>query len=132
MPGFLRLLPLVLLALAAGGFLWERGSAIEARAQRDAAQAEASALRAANAANVKVIADLEADRRANDQLIIRYADETAALRQQGADAAAIIRKLGAENAEVGSYLDTPIPPDLRRLLTGQPAVAGDQVRDGDQ
>lgn len=114
----------IAIAIAGGGYLWERGRAIEATAQRDAALVQVAALTEANRANIATIADLKNDLAANEILIDQYADQVDALRQQAADAAAAIRKLAAENATVHDYLSTPIPDDLRGLLNNGSAPAG--------
>jgi hypothetical protein len=110
----------VVIAIAGGAFLLERGNAIAARAERDAARQQVATLEEANRTNLKTITELQADLVANEALIGLYADQVDALRQQAVDAAAAIRKLAAENATVSDYLSTPIPADLRGLLNDRP------------
>lgn len=114
----------IAIALAGGGYLWERGQRIEAAAERDAARVHVTLLQEANRSNLATIAELQSDLAANEILIDQYADRIDALRQQAADAAVAIRKLAAENATVKDYLNTPIPVDLRGLLNNGTAPHG--------
>lgn len=103
-------------AIAIGAWLWERGEVTSAIAARDAAYARVSALEEANRANQLALKTLIAEREINEALVASYSAQVDALRQQARDAASAIRKLSSENAVVKSYLDSPLPPDLRRVL----------------
>jgi hypothetical protein len=106
----------VVLAVAIGGYLFERGNAIQAAAQRDAALLRVADLEMANAANQKTIAELIADREVNEKLIADYIEEIKQLQMRSADLAGVIQRLRESDAHVKSYLDTPIPDALRGVL----------------
>jgi len=115
------------LALLAGVGVWlharwvDEGKAI-VQVQLDKANRDIGVLTAANVTNEATIRALEADERANEQIIENYAARVTALNQQADDTASAIRKLQADDQTVANYLRTPIPAALRSVLNhGRPA-----------
>jgi hypothetical protein len=109
------------LALLAGAGVWlharwvDEGKAI-VQVQLDKANRDIGVLTAANVTNEATIRALEADERANEQIIENYAARVTALNQQADDTASAIRKLQADDQTVANYLRTPIPAALRGVL----------------
>lgn len=60
--------------------------------------------------------DLEAQARVNDKIVLDLANRLATLREEQVQSAQELGDLKASTPDVKTFLDTPVPADLRRLL----------------
>lgn len=102
--------------LAVGSLaLYWRGNAIAAAAERDRAYADLRVAVEANRINLDAIAALRAEAEANDRLNAELAERLEAINASIVEGNKVLGELRETNADVRSYLDTPVPDDLRRL-----------------
>jgi LysB family phage lysis regulatory protein len=111
------------LALA-GVALWFRGEAHDARAARDKAKADLSTAVTVNHAQEATIGRLRAQAEANDRAVATLAASVAGINQSLSDQSAARAGLKGKDANVRSYLDTPVPAPLAELYNGKPAAGG--------
>jgi LysB family phage lysis regulatory protein len=112
----LRLAPYVIIATLLTGLLWYRGNAIDAEATLKAKDLQLVEVRAANAAQQKALEAITAQRLADDAVLVDLAAKLTELQNKADETQASIAELERTNEEVKSYLSSPVPGDLRRLL----------------
>lgn len=106
---------LLIVALFAWAMLL-RGNAIDARAERDQAQAAMAIAVAANVQQAETITRLTALRASEDRILTELGDEIGKLNNAADEQTAAINELAGTNAAVKDFLATPLPSDLKRLL----------------
>lgn len=87
----------------------ERGKRIVAELNLKTATAENNRL-------VTLTLDLQQQARVNDKIVLDLANRLAALREEQIQSAQELGDLKASTPDVKTFLDTPVPADLRRLL----------------
>jgi hypothetical protein len=132
--GLLPMAPWIIAGIVAlvgtGGALWIKHDLDAANADRATKQAQIELLNrdlgsalAANKVDEATIEAMQTNNAANDALIEAYqhqADEDA---RASADAGTQLRNLQNADADVATYLSSPIPPALRSLLNHEPVAA---------
>lgn len=98
-------------------------------AEHQILQPKIDLLNAIIATDETTIAMLQADAKTNDALLAQYTDAIDLLTKKTFDDLNAIRRLEANDQLVSTYLHTPIPDALRRLLNNEPAdpAPGDQI-----
>lgn len=115
----LRLAPYFAIALLLGAVLWFRGEAISEAAERKAVEVQLTEVRAANDAQKAAIERLTARRAADDALLAELNGSIATLRETAEATQLSIQGLERTNEQVRTYLASPVPSDLRRLLNNR-------------
>lgn len=131
MPTLFKVLPYLAIVALIGLVLWFRGEAVKADGERDLAVAHRAAavqgLKEAKLVNVRqdrTIDALTKLRDSNDALLTALNLSLQEISGKSDLTRADIRQLEKSNAAVRSYLDTPVPPDLGRVLNSDPAAPG--------
>lgn len=131
MLALLRALPYLAIVALIGLVLWFRGEAVKADGERDLAvthkQIAEQSLKDAVAVNErqdKTIEALTKLRDSNDALLTALNLSLQEISGKTDLTRSDIRQLEKSNAAVRNYLDTPVPPDLGRVLNGEPAASG--------
>lgn len=108
---------LVLLAfLSVGGVaLWYRGEAISASAAAAKAKAERDTAVQANKEAAATIDALQAQSRLDSRLTASLVEQMRQINDGLAAQGQQLTELEKQNADVRAYLDSLVPPDLRRL-----------------
>lgn len=112
----LRLAPYAIIAFLAIGLLWYRGSAIDAAADLKAKEVQLAEVKQANEVQAKAIERITAQRAADDATLVQLNAAISDLRTKADETQASIAELERTNEAVKSYLSSPVPGDLKRLL----------------
>lgn len=115
----------LIVGLSAVGMIYHAGRS----AEHAILQPKIDLLNAIIATDETTIAMLQADAKTNDALLAQYTDAIDLLIKKTFDDLNAIRRLEANDQLVSTYLHTPIPDALRRLLNNEPAdpAPGDQI-----
>ncbi|MBZ9820174.1 hypothetical protein [Mesorhizobium sp. CA4] len=108
---------LVLLAFLAlfGAAAWYRGDAIEAKAETARVQANLDKAVEANKVSADTIDRMQKQDALNDKISAELMQKLAAANTALTEKTTARADLKGSNETVRSYLDTPVPDDLRRL-----------------
>lgn len=119
----LILLGLVVAALMGLGLVayHYKVEAIAARADAQSAKADLASAQAVNRVNQETIGRLQAQAANDAKLTAELADEVATANKVLRATTAEIQALRAQNENVRTYLDTPVPDALRSLYAGSTA-----------
>ena len=123
----IRYAPYIVGALLLIGLLYFRGEAIKAEAERDLLQDKLTIALAQNREKDKTIDLLQAWKDRSDGILT---DLTAKIEKLSSDSQAIqdeITNLGKTDADAKTWLDTPVPDSVRRVLNRK-ARNGQQYR----
>lgn len=112
----LRIAPYAAIGLLALGLLWYRGEAIDAAADLKAKEVQLVEVKQANEAQAKTIERITAQRAADDALLANLSTTLTDLQAKTEETQATIAELERTNAQIKSYLATPVPVELRGLL----------------
>lgn len=116
---YLKFLPYLGVAVLLIATLWFRGEAEKAWSERDKIQVQYAQVVEANRMQQKAIDDLRRLDQIKDQVISEYTATIDNLTASESQLRSEIRDLENANPVVRDYLNTPIPPDLMRLLNNQ-------------
>lgn len=124
------IIPALLLVTLIGGLSWYIESIKSdrelAKSNLATAQLGLSIATVANKHNEETIASLNRFREIDSTTILQMYNDNQSLNKQARTQTEARKALGASNVEVKTFLDTPVPPDLRRLLNSANASSGDQ------
>lgn len=118
---------LAFLALLAG-LLWFRAEAASAAAERDQARSDVKTAVAVNASQQAVMDRLTEYRKVDDKLLTDLQGRLGEIASSAGAATSAIRELEKTSADVKTYLATPVPADLKRMLDGRSARGGAAAR----
>ena len=113
---YLYLAGAFIVACLVAGLLWYRSEATAALAERDRARADLAVAVDANNAAQATIGRLRATQAANDKLVAEMADQLEAINRQIAETNDALSDLKATNEDVRTYLSGAVPDELKRLL----------------
>lgn len=95
---------------------WYRGNAINAEAAAEMTRRDLSTAIVANEAYKDQVADLEAQRKRNDEITLGLAEKLAEIRTGYVQAVKDVADLRGDDDAVAGYLDVDVPPALTRVL----------------
>lgn len=104
-----------IIATAVIAALWYRGQAISAEADAARARADLVLAHEANKHALDTIASMQEQARRDSRLTAELVEEMRRINQGLAEQADKLTELEKSNADVRAYLDTVVPPDLRKL-----------------
>lgn len=102
-----------------------RGNAIKAEAELETKKLELAQAVTANKTNIATIERLRKQSAFDSVLIESYVTSLNTLTDEADALRTAVEELRGSDAEVNTYLSTPIPPALARLLNGSTGVASD-------
>jgi hypothetical protein len=108
--------PWVAILLLIGGILFMRGNLIEAKADRDKAQAAVAELAAINKANDKAMSDLKAAQLLNDTTVLDLNTKLLSLQTSAMKKRDDIKKVLTNDPKSKLWADVPLPDELRNAI----------------
>jgi hypothetical protein len=110
-------------AIAGGGLtLWYRSAAHDAAAALGKAKGELAQATVFNQAQAQTITELRAQAAVNDRIVAQISADIAAIHADISASNEALHKLKDDNADVRTYLGTPVPAPLGELYNGHAAA----------
>lgn len=117
--------------VVAGLALWYRSDAISERSATALAKADLAVAVGANKAQQEAIADLQHQIEVNDRIVAGLASRLASIRTELLADREEVADLKDRDNDVRTYLDTPVPGPLRRVLDKRQQERPGHHKDGE-